>query len=231
MCRAWSSKRANEKRELIYEFTKRERDGRLVFTVAYSEKGRKTKTEDILAAIRKTGVSVDEETLERAFRVFEKQSEVDYFINKDARAFLEEQFDLWLYQYIFKGESAFSETRLRQLQAIKAIAYEIIGFIARFEDELVRVWNKPKFALNSHYIITLDKILDADAALAARIFSTGGHGRAVRRVARLGDAGRHARRSGLLARTPGAEGPGGRPRPCALPFPAAGHEALLRPGA
>ena len=101
-------KRANEKRELIYEFKRREVEGRLVFTVAYSEKGRRTKTEELLTAIRKTGVAVHEETLEKAFRVFEKQSEVDYFINKDAKAFLEEQFDLWLYRYVFKGESAFT---------------------------------------------------------------------------------------------------------------------------
>jgi len=169
-------KRANEKRELIYEFRRREGDGRLIFAVTYSERGRKTKTEDILAAIRKTGAPVDEETLERAFRVFEKQSEVDYFINKDAKAFLEEQFDLWMYQYLFRGESAFTETRLRQLQAIRAIAYAIIGFIARFEDELVRIWNKPKFVLNSHYVVTLDKILDADAnaGLAERLFSHAG---------------------------------------------------------
>lgn len=43
----------------------------------------------------------------------------------------------------------------------QAIAYKIIDFIAQFEDELVKVWNKPKFVLNSHYIITLDKITDA----------------------------------------------------------------------
>ena len=144
--------------------------------MSYSEKGRKTKTDDLLAAIRKTGAAVDEETLEKAFRVFEKQSEVDYFINKDAKAFLEEQFDLWLYQYLFKGESAFTETRLRQLQAIKTIATEIIGFIARFEDELVRVWNKPKFVLNSHYVVTLDKLLDAEsgAGLIERLFAHAG---------------------------------------------------------
>ena len=169
-------KRANEKRELIYEFKKRDADGRLVFAVAYSERGRKTKTEELLAAIRKEGVTVDEETLERAFRVFEKQAEVDYFINKDARAFLEEQFNLWMFRYLFRGESAFSETRLRQLQAIKAIATEIIGFIAQFEDELVRVWNKPKFVLNSHYVVTLDKIMDAagGAELAGRLFAHAG---------------------------------------------------------
>ena len=101
-----------------------------------------------------------EATLERACRLFEKQSEVDYFINKNAKAFLKEQFDLWLYQYVFSGESDWTENRLKQLQTIKTIAYQIINFIAQFEDELVRVWNKPKFVLNSHYIITIDKITD-----------------------------------------------------------------------
>jgi adenine specific DNA methylase Mod len=151
-------KRANEKRELTYTF-KSYRDGKTTLTVGYSEKGRKTKVDDILKAVKAKGVTLAEETLEKAFRVFEKQSEVDYFINKNARAFLCEQFDLWMYQYLFKGESEFREERLRQLQAIKDIAYKIIEFIAQFEDELVRVWNKPKFVLNSHYIVTLDKIL------------------------------------------------------------------------
>ncbi len=42
-----------------------------------------------------------EEELNKAFRVFEKQSEVDYFINKNAKEFLKEQFNIWLYQYVF----------------------------------------------------------------------------------------------------------------------------------
>jgi adenine-specific DNA-methyltransferase len=163
-------KRANEKRDLLYEFKKREKDGRLVFMVSYSEKGRKTKIDDILRTVSETGITLNEETLEKAFRVFEKQSEVDYFINKNAKAFLQEQFDLWLYQYVFKGETVFNETRLKQIQAIKEIAYHIIDFIAQFEDELVRVWNKPKFVLNSNYIITLDKIANKDIALLKKIF-------------------------------------------------------------
>jgi len=155
---ALEHKRANEKRELTYAFQSRKPDGALFFTVTYSEKGRKTKTDDLLRSIKETGVTLDEDTLLRAFRVFEKQSEVDYFINKNAKAFLKEQFDLWLYQYVFSGENAFTETRLKQLQALKDVACHIIDFIAQFEDELVRVWNKPKFVLNSNYIITLDKI-------------------------------------------------------------------------
>src|SRR5688500_16971855 len=162
-------KRANEKRELTYIF-KSFRDGKTNLTVGYSEKGRKTKLDDILKAVKAKGIALSEDTLEKAFRVFEKQSEVDYFINKNAKAFLREQFDLWMYQYLFKGESDFKEERLQQLQAIKDIAYKIIDFIAQFEDELVRVWNKPKFVLTSNYIITLDKIARGNEALLKKLF-------------------------------------------------------------
>lgn len=86
-------KRANEKRGVVYAFRKADR-GTLVFDVGYSEKGKSTKVDDILKAIKKEGYTVTDEFLDRAFRVFEKQSEVDYFINKNARAFLQEQFDL-----------------------------------------------------------------------------------------------------------------------------------------
>ena len=70
---------------------------------------------------------------------------------------------------ISDANSAWTEIRLRQLQGIKDIAYKIIDFIAQFEDELVRVWNKPKFVLNSHYVITLDKI--TDPKLRKKIFA------------------------------------------------------------
>lgn len=160
-------KRSNEKRELTYTF-RSIKNGVITLTVGYSEKGRKTKIDEIVKAIKGKGMTLDEETLEKAFAVFQKQSEVDYFINKNAKGFLQEQFDLWMYQYIFKGESEFNELRLKQLQAMKGIATKIIDFIAQFEDELVKVWNKPKFALNSNYIITLDKI--TDEALLKKIF-------------------------------------------------------------
>ncbi|NMC46833.1 MAG: site-specific DNA-methyltransferase, partial [Chloroflexi bacterium] len=58
----------------------------------------------------------------------------------------------------FAGQNVWSEARLAQLQALKAIAYKVIDFISQFEDELVKIWNKPKFVRNSHYILTLDKL-------------------------------------------------------------------------
>lgn len=163
-------KKANEKRDSVYSFKEKRKDT-LVFTVAYSEKGKKTKTDDILKALRKNGDKISEEILERAFRVFEKQSEVDYFINKDAKAFLEEQFNLWLYQYVFSGMSEWTQTRIKQLQTLKDIAIKIIAFISQFENELVKIWNKPKFVLNSNYVIMLDRIAEKDIALVEKLLA------------------------------------------------------------
>ena len=75
------NKKANEKRSLIYELKEIQKDKTIVFNVYYSEKGRVTKTEDIFKELKKKEIKLDEETLERAFRIFEKQSEVDFFIN------------------------------------------------------------------------------------------------------------------------------------------------------
>jgi len=158
-------KRANEKRDIIFEFKEKRKDGALIFNVFYSEKGKTTKTDDILKALKKENVKITEDILEKAFRVFEKQSEVDYFINKNAKEFLKEQFNLWFYQYVFSGESEWKEERIRQLQVLKDIAFKVIDFISQFEDELVKIWNKPKFVLNSNYVITLDRIAERDSEL------------------------------------------------------------------
>ncbi len=161
-------KKSNEKRDVVYTFSKLQAgDGTLVFDVAYSERGKITKVDEILKALKQAGVRLDDEILNRAFRVFEKQSEVDFFINKDARAFLREQFDLWLYQYLFAGQNVWGEERLKQLQVLKDIAYKIIDFISQFEDELVKIWNKPKFVRNSHYVLTFDHILPTPASVIA----------------------------------------------------------------
>ncbi len=80
-------KKANEKRNIIYEFKEKKADT-LVFNVLYSERGKKTKIPEILKVLKDNGVRTTEETLEKAFRIFEKQNEVDYFINKNAKAFL-----------------------------------------------------------------------------------------------------------------------------------------------
>ena len=157
-------KQNNEKRELLFQFqqTKPSADGPVLhLEVHYSQKGRKTKIETILKQARQAQpcIRLPEEQLQKACRIFRRQTEADFFIHKDARAFLKEQFDLWMYQYLFRQETTiFQEKRIEQLQAIQQTAYDIIDLIAQFEDELRRIWEKPKFVRNVNYVITLDKL-------------------------------------------------------------------------
>jgi len=74
---------------------------------------------------------------------------------------LQEQFKLWSYQYFWEGAKEWSADRVNELQILKDIAFKIIDFISQFEDELVKIWNKPKFVKNSNYVITLDRIANS----------------------------------------------------------------------
>jgi len=168
------NKKANEKRSLIYEWKKVKEDKTIVFDVQYSEKGTKTNQDEILKNLNEEGITITEEQLEHAFRVFEKQSEVDFFINKNAKAFLQEQFKLWSYQYFWEGAKEWSSDRVNQLQILKDIAFKIIDFISQFEDELVKIWNKPKFVKNSNYVITLDRVFEKNADLVEKILQNEG---------------------------------------------------------
>ncbi len=156
-------KKNNEQREFVFAFSevKRATEGKVVhLNVAYSQGGKKTKTDDIIKQSRKGGVSLSGDELQKAIGVFRRQTEADFFINKDARGFLREQFDLWMYQYVFQEETIFEQERLDQLRVIQQTAYDIINFIGQFEDELRRVWEKPKFVRNVNYVVTLDKLTD-----------------------------------------------------------------------
>ena len=107
--------------------------------------------------------------VERVLGIYKRQSEVDYFINKDAKGFLKEQFSIWIKGYLLDDETLFETARLNQLKALQKIAFNIIDLVGQFEDELVKVWNKPKFAHSSNYVITLDKIAEKDFALLEKI--------------------------------------------------------------
>lgn len=156
-------KKNNERREFTFKFAKTKRaedETELHLAVSYSRNGTQTNLSEIVKQSRNAdpATQIIEKDLQEAIRIFRRQTEADFFINKDARGFLREQFDLWLYQYMFSEDSVFEQPRLEQLQALKRTAYDIIDYIAQFEDELCRVWEKPKFARNVNYVVTLDKL-------------------------------------------------------------------------
>ncbi len=164
-------KKNNEKRRLIYEFesySKTER--RLVLRVLYSERGKQTKVDRIRRKIKEvlgekkyTSDVPPSGVIEKAIKTFERQERVDYFICKDARKFLREQFDLWMYQYLFglvgeEGGAPLSERRIQELQLLKKVAYRVIDWVSLFEEELLKIWLKPRFVFNSNYVVTLDRL-------------------------------------------------------------------------
>ncbi|MDD5290676.1 MAG: site-specific DNA-methyltransferase [Patescibacteria group bacterium] len=105
------------------------------------------------------GITLNSEEIEKAFKIYKKQTEIDYFIHKDAKGFLREQFDLYMYQHLTGSmETIFSQESLSRIKKIKDIAYLTIDFIGNFEDELKKIWLKPKFARKSNYVLTLDRI-------------------------------------------------------------------------
>ena len=161
------AKQNNEKRLVIFDYLKNDniqRDGKKVnayiFNVSYSERGKKNNLDQISKESK-----LDIEILNKAFNSFSKQSEIDYFINKNAKEFLSQQLEIFLNQILLEDENRFDENRLEQLKIIRKYALSFIDIIAQFEDELVKVWNKPKFVKNSNYVLslkTLNKILSED---------------------------------------------------------------------
>lgn len=116
-------------------------------------------TSDIEKYLRLKSIILNAENIEKAFKVYKKQTEIDYFIHKDAKGFLREQFDLYMYQYLAGNmETVFDQDNLARFKKIKEIAYLAIDYIGNFEDELKKIWLKPKFALKSNYVVTLDRL-------------------------------------------------------------------------
>jgi len=146
-------KQNNEKKKFIYQFDSINQN-RLILKVKYSERGTKTKVDEIIKKSKKY-IEFTEEELQKAFQIFEKQSYIDYFINKNAEEFLKKQFDLWMYQYLYSQDTSFSFERYQELNKLKKIAYKVIEFIANFENELKKVWEKPRLILENNYIISL----------------------------------------------------------------------------
>lgn len=151
-CGNLQNKQNNEKKEIVFTYNTF-KEGKYFFYVKYSEKGTKTKIGEIARETR-----IPTEVLNKAFDIFKRQNKVDFFINKDAKRFLTEQLDLYLHQILLDEKNEFDKIRLDQFKTVKEFALKIIDFISQFENELVRIWNKPKFVLNSNYVITKDRL-------------------------------------------------------------------------
>ncbi|GAA7573333.1 site-specific DNA-methyltransferase [Helicobacter pylori] len=153
------SKKNNEKIELVFNLKDADaKTNTLNFSVTLSSNGRVTNIHEILKECSNQGIKLDEEILKKAFGKFKKQGSMDYFIHKNVLGFLKEQLDLYLFEYLFKEMTEFDAKRLNEINTIKEVALKVILLVSEFENELCKIWNKPRFVLNSHFIVSLDQL-------------------------------------------------------------------------
>ena len=122
---------------------------------------KKAKVEFVITkykALKKFVPELKEEFFNKALTLYKQQSEIDYFIHKNTKAFLKEQFNLYMFRYINDEEVDFDKDRLEELKFLKEVADILIDEIALFENELKRIWIKPRFVFDSNYVITKDRL-------------------------------------------------------------------------
>ena len=112
---------------------------------------------EIQKYLSENGINIENEHIQKAISLYKKQSQVDYFIHKNARMFLREQYRIFAFNYL-TDDTFYDQTRLDTLKKVQTVAYEIIDHIANFEDELKKIFEKPKFVLGTNYVISLDKL-------------------------------------------------------------------------
>ena len=89
----------------------------------------------------------------------------DYFIHKDLKGFLTRELDFYIKNEIMhlddiQNASSFSqiEKNLRTIQAVRAIASELIDFMAQIENFQKKLWLKKKFVVQCDYCLTMDLV-------------------------------------------------------------------------
>ena len=112
---------------------------------------------EIQQYLKKIGLCVENEYIEKAISLYKKQSQVDYFIHKNARVFLREQYRMFAFNYL-TDDTFYDQGRLNTIKKIQTVAYEIIDHIANFEDELKKIFEKPKFVQNTNYVVSLSTL-------------------------------------------------------------------------
>ncbi|WP_234697272.1 site-specific DNA-methyltransferase [Candidatus Chrysopegis kryptomonas] len=93
---------------------------------------------------------------------FTAKNNTDFFIHKDLKSFLVEQLDFFLKSEVFNLDTFKSEPdlHLARIQITRDIAQTIIDFLSQIENFLKKLWEKKKFVINTHYVITLDRIYE-----------------------------------------------------------------------
>lgn len=106
--------------------------------------------------------------IEKHLYRYTRRNTTDYFIHKDLKGFLERELDFYIKNEFLQLEDLqvleqsryFDKLRLYLIgvKTFRNIALKIIEFLAQIENFQKKIWEKKKFVIDTHYVITLDKI-------------------------------------------------------------------------
>ena len=106
--------------------------------------------------------------LEKHLTTYTQKNTADYFIHKDLGGFLRRELDFYIKNEVMnlddvQGAEAFAaiEKSLRMIQCLRAIALDLITFLASIENFQKKLWLKKKFVVAAHYCVTLDRVPEA----------------------------------------------------------------------
>lgn len=106
--------------------------------------------------------------LEKHLTTYTQKNTADYFIHKDLDGFLRRELDFYIKNEVMNlddvqeaGAFAAIEKNLRMIQCLRAIALDLITFLASIENFQKKLWMKKKFVVAAHYCVTLDRVPEA----------------------------------------------------------------------
>ena len=106
--------------------------------------------------------------LEKHLTTYTQKNTADYFIHKNLGGFLRRELDFYIKNEVMslddvQDAASFGaiEKNLRMIQCLRAIALDLITFLASIEDFQKKLWLKKKFVVSAHYCVTLDRVPEA----------------------------------------------------------------------
>ena len=117
-----------------------------------------------LAAKAATDKDKDRTQLAKHFANYQGLGSRDYFIHKNLGAFLRHELDHYIKTEVMdlddvdaKGPEYLSR-EIRKIKAIRAVALDLITFLAQFENFQKKLWLKKKFVTRTDYLVTIDRL-------------------------------------------------------------------------
>lgn len=103
--------------------------------------------------------------LDRELTRYVAKNTSDYFIHKDLKGFLTRELDFYVKNEMMQLDDIQNaatfrqiEGGLRRIQAVRAVALELIDFMAQLEEFQKSLWLKKKFVVQCDYCLTLDRV-------------------------------------------------------------------------